>query len=392
MKRLAIAACSVTLCIFGVAMGPIVVREPVGVGVLYPPNSAPLRAAVEQYLASSEAPELPAPVVALISPHASFPASGAVSASAFKPLKKGQYSRVIVLAPAMTSKFRGGSVPDVQYFRTPLGDVPLDGPAIRRLTMSSIVEMRAVVYRPEAYTDPEVRRVPLHEIETAIEVVLPFLQVQLGSFKLVPIVLGEFRAVKGEGIDEKSLAATARALRPIFDENTLLVVCSDLTRYGAVHNYTPFTEDILTHIGELDMEAVNAIQTRDFRSFMNYLETTKNPISGAMPIAVMLLLLPKSAHGILMSYDVSGRMTGNLRNSVSFASIDFFDQARPAVAESAPEAESSGEASPSTEAKKDDAAPPAEAKKEGQPAENPPSNVKDAEEAPHETPERTVPN
>lgn len=380
MKRFIFGASVLAVCVLALGLGPIPVREPVGVGILYPPNAAPLRAAVEQYVTGAEIPELPAPVVAVISPHASFPASGAISAAAFKPLKKGQYSRVVIIAPAMASKFRGGSIPDVQYFRTPLGDIPLDGPAIRRVTMTSIVELRAVVYRPDAYTDPEVRRIPLHESETAIELMLPFLQVQLGNFKLVPIVLGNYPAVRGKGVDEKSLAATARAIRSILDEDTLLVVCSDLTRYGAVHNYTPFQDDILKHIGELDMEAINAIQSRDYRVFLNYLETTKNPISGAMPIAVLLQLLPKTAHGVLMAYDVSGRMTGSLKNSVSFASIDFIDAARPPAPD--PPAEemqvpsaSSGEAGAPQEVQP--------AKEQEKPADTPPSAIKDAEDVPH---------
>ncbi|MBX7257809.1 MAG: AmmeMemoRadiSam system protein B [Candidatus Hydrogenedentes bacterium] len=386
MKRYFLLAGLVAACAVILGLGPIPVREPVGVGILYPPNAAPLRAAVEQYMTEADIPELPAPVVAVISPHASFPASGAISAAGFKSLKKGQYSRVVIIAPAMASKFRGGSIPDVQYFRTPLGDVPLDGPAIRRLTMSSVIELRAVVYRADAYLDPDVRRVPLHEKETAIELMLPFLQVQLGKFKLVPIVFGDFPAVRGGGIDEKLLAAAARAIRPILDENTLLVVCSDLTRYGVVHNFTPFNEDILKHIGELDIEAINAIQSMDYRTFMDYLERTKNPISGAMPIAVMLQLLPKSARGILMGYDVSGRMTGNLKASVSFASIDFIDIERPPFEAPASEVTPAAEESTSGPSQAD------EAKKDTQPAENPASTVKEAEDAPDETQKRNVPN
>lgn len=312
------------------------IRRPAGAGLLYPPEADRLRAAIDQYLNEVEPIELPGPVVACIVPHSSLKACGSIVAGAVKPLRRGQYDRVVLLAPALFTEFRGCSIPAVQFYRTPLGDIELDGPAIRRVTMSSLIQTRSVVYRMSAYTNPEVNRSPLHEREFAAEVVLPFLQVQLGTFKLVPIVVGDLERnlhiVDGKpntALDEEAIKDISQALKPVIDDRTLLVVCSEFTRYGAAYNFTPFNNDIVRNIAELDMQAFNLIEARQYTGFKTYLSDTGNPITGKLPILIALRLLPRTSAGILTGYDVSARKTGNPSASVSYASIAYIDGTRP---------------------------------------------------------------
>ena len=322
------------------------IRQPAGAGLLYPPDAATLRAAIDQYLNEVTPLELPGPVVACIVPHSSLKACGSIIANAVKPLRRGQYDRVVLLAPALFSEFRGCSIPSVQYYRTPLGDIELDGPAIRRVTMSSLIQTRSVVYRMSAYTNPEVNRSPLHEREFAAEVVLPFLQVQLGTFKLVPIVVGDLdrnlHIVDGKPnkeLDEEAIKDIAQALKAVIDERTLLVVCSEFTRYGAAFNFTPFNNNIVRNIAALDMQAFNLVEARQYKGFKSYLADTGNPITGKLPILIALRLLPRTSAGVLMGYDVSARSTGNPSASVSYASIAYIDGTRP-MPEPLPETES----------------------------------------------------
>jgi AmmeMemoRadiSam system protein B len=190
----------------------------------------------------------------------------------------------------------------------------------------------------------------------------------------VPVLVGEFKPIRGDGVDQGAINDVVKALQPIVDDRTLIVVCSDLTRYGAAHNFTPFRDNVLTHIGELDMEAIRLIEALDYKGFMGYLAKTKNPVSGGMCIAIMMRLLPRDTHGILMSYDVSGRTTGNLNASVSFASLAFVNGAGSAPG---PLAVSS--------------APPSAAGSPGAPAPDKGTTEKNAGEVRHGDAEQKVP-
>ena len=334
MKRLTLLALVVPL-LLGVAEFTRTLL-PAGAGILYPADPNTLRAAIDQYLADVEPIPLPGAVVGCIVPHSSLKMCGPVIASAVKPLQRGQYDRVILLSPALLSEFRGCSIPAVQYYRTPLGDIELDGPAIRRITLNSLIDTRAVIYRADVYTNPEVNRTPLHEREFAAEVVLPFLQVQLGNFKLVPIVVGNLEqnlhkvsSESGPGLDEDAVKDIAQTLYSIIDDRTLVVVTSEFTRYGAANNFTPFRSNILQGIAELDMQAFKLVGGRQYKGFESYLTETGNPISGRLPILLAMRVLPRAARGILMGYEVSATITGDPSSSASYGGIAFVDGSRP---------------------------------------------------------------
>ncbi|NUM52007.1 MAG: AmmeMemoRadiSam system protein B [Candidatus Hydrogenedentes bacterium] len=304
------------------------VRQPIAAGLYYPAGADQLRAAVSQYITEAETIPVPGPVVGCVVPHSSYRAAGSIMASAFKYIQPGQYKRVIVLAPALHSEFRGCSVPSLRYYRTPLGDVELDGPAVRRICVNGLIAIRGLVYREQAYSDPRVGRTALHEKEPAIEVILPFLQVQLGEFQLVPIVVGTLKKVTGE-FDEPALNSIVNTLREIVDEHTLVVACSDFTRYGASNNFTPqFTTGIVEGISALDQAAIRLIEERRVRGFQAYLKDTQNTISGPEALCVLMRLMPSTSAGVMVDYDLTARMTGNPRASVSYASIVFIDGMR----------------------------------------------------------------
>ncbi len=114
----------------------------------------------------------------------------------------------MLLGPSHRVALRGLAVPDAAAFATPLGRIELDAPAITRVTAL-----------------PQVRVLhAAHEFEHSLEVHLPFLQVVLGSFSLVPLVAGD--APAGD---------VARVLDAVWGgDETLIVVSSDLSHY---HDY-----------------------------------------------------------------------------------------------------------------------------------------------------------
>lgn len=362
------------------------VREPIAAGLYYPADAAQLRAAVSQYLADAETIAMPGPVVGCVVPHSSYRAAGSIMASAFKYVEPGQYRRVIVLAPALHSEFRGCSVPSLRYYRTPLGDIELDGSAVRRICVNGLIAIRGLVYRDEAYTDPRVGRTALHEQEPAIEIILPFLQVQLGEFQLVPILVGTLKKVTGE-FDEPALDSIVHTLNSIVDEHTLVVACSDFTRYGAVNSFTPFSKDIIAGISELDRQAIRLVEQRRVRSFQAYLKETKNPISGPEALCVLMRLMPTASAGVMVDYDLSARMTGNTRASVSYTSIVFVDGMRERTVRPEPirisdgkrDASRAGDAA-SADSREREAAPETPAAKPSQAEDAPPDDARPGSE------------
>jgi AmmeMemoRadiSam system protein B len=194
------------------------VRPAAVAGLFYPGNPVALRSNVELLLAArsrqtASGPEgAPAasagrPPKAVIAPHAGYVYSGPVAASAFSALAGAAAGvrRVVLLGPAHRVPLRGLGLPGVEKFATPLGEVPLDLEAA-----AAVERLPQVAVRPDA-----------HEAEHSLEVELPFLQVVLGAFELLPLVVGQ------AGGDE-----VAEVLEQAWGgEDTVVVVSSDLSHY-----------------------------------------------------------------------------------------------------------------------------------------------------------------
>jgi len=183
-----------------------VVREPAVAGFFYPDDAGELRATIETLLKRAGRPQRgPAPK-ALIAPHAGYVYSGPVAASAYARLLpyRDRYKRVVLLGPCHRVAFRNLASSGADVFRTPLGDIPLDKAAIAALDASL-----AGVFEPA------------HEMEHSLEVHLPFLQVVLGRFTLVPLVVGD--------AGPETVADVLETLW--YGEETLIVISSDLSHY-----------------------------------------------------------------------------------------------------------------------------------------------------------------
>jgi AmmeMemoRadiSam system protein B len=145
---------------------------------------------------------------ALIAPHAGYIYSGAIAAAAYARVapQGRRIRRVVLVGPSHRVYFHGMCVPEAERFRTPLGDVRL-GAETRQLLGTDVV----------ASDKP-------HAMEHCLEVQLPFLQVLLGDFELIPIVAGVASA--------KSVAAAIDSVWG--DDETLIIASSDLSHY---HDY-----------------------------------------------------------------------------------------------------------------------------------------------------------
>lgn len=201
-------------------------RQPAVAGFFYPDDRTHLEGTVRGLLdaAPAPAPGAGAPK-ALIVPHAGYAYSGAVAAAAYAQLAplRDQVERVVLLGPSHRVFLRGLAVPGVDAFATPLGEVPIDRAGVEA-----------------ALALPQVRVLDdAHAAEHSLEVQLPFLQLALARFSLLPFAVGD---------------ASTQAVREVIERfwggrETLVVVSTDLS------HYYPYD-----HARRLDAETTRAIE------------------------------------------------------------------------------------------------------------------------------------
>lgn len=169
-------------------------------------NVSAVRPSTNDLAAEHRSSKHPGPK-ALIVPHAGYPYSGPIAATAYRTLAPiaGSLRRVVLLGPSHRVPFAGIATCSADVYRTPLGDVPLDRAAAMRLQ-----------HFPEVIALDRA-----HVPEHSLEVQLPFLQLILSDFQLLPLVVGQ-----------ASETAVAQVLEQVWGgPETLIVLSSDLSHY-----------------------------------------------------------------------------------------------------------------------------------------------------------------
>lgn len=281
----------------------IQVRASAVAGSWYPGNALELGQQLDKLLAKAtpQVPQGKGAIKALITPHAGYRFSGAGAAAGYQLIQGQTLDRVIVLGPAHAGRFQGFSIADATHYETPLGRIPLDLEAIAQLRKNALVVANANAHRREH----------------SIEMQLPFLQRVLApGWKLLPILVGQNNA--------EDYANAAKLLRPFADEKTLIVISGDFTHYGRNYNYLPFPpagKSIKARLKRLDMGAYEKIRAHDATGLMAYREMTGITACAFGPVMVLLHLLPETATTTLVNYYLSGDVTGDYQNTVSYLTV-----------------------------------------------------------------------
>jgi len=232
------------------------IRESVLAGSWYPASPEELRKTIEGFLGRVPSTDTPGRLAAIISPHAGYAYSGQVAAYAYKLLEKQRFASVIVIAPSHHARFSGVSVYDRGGFRTPLGVVPLDHDLITALEKRD----KRIRFLPEA-----------HAREHALEVQLPFLQVVMPGFKLVPLVMGEQ--------DFETCRWLAEAIADCIKNASVLVVAS-----SDLSHFHPYEE-----ARRLDQMVVDKVAAFDPEGLIRDLNSGKCEACGGGPMAATMM-------------------------------------------------------------------------------------------------------
>jgi AmmeMemoRadiSam system protein B len=202
------------------------VRPPAVAGRFYPADPERLREQVLRFLADAAPPDASLPK-GLIVPHASYVFSGPVAATGYAWLisRAAAIERVVLLGTCHTPGVSGLAATSAEAFLTPLGSVPVD---------------RAAVEQSQRYPQVQVHDAA-HDRDHALEVQLPFLQVVLKSFAIVPFLVGRADA-----------ETVAEVLETLWDgDRTVIVVSSDLSHhqpYEEAHRLDRATAEAIEHL------------------------------------------------------------------------------------------------------------------------------------------------
>ena len=266
----------------------VTARESAIAGTWYPGSAPALRRTVEGYLAQVEPTPLPGKPLALVSPHAGYAYSGPTAAHAYAQIPGHTYTRVLLIGPLHRpiwgSRLGVFMAPAEDAYRTPLGDVPVDRDFIAELGK----RVALTVVR--------------HDQEHSLEIELPFLQVALAGFTLVPIMAGEHITDPGAlGHIERLAGAIAELCA---DGSTLLVASTDLTH---LDNYA--------EVVRIDRKLVELVAAFDVDGLAAALQAEQVQACGAVGLVTVLRAAQKlGARGAqVLAYTSSGDVTGNKR-------------------------------------------------------------------------------
>lgn len=233
--------------------GRSALRPPLYAGEVYPRESDKLAGELEGYLAGVEV--APGPVRALVAPHGSYYYSGAVAGKVYGAVRGKAYRRVVLLGVNHRALLPGIALLAEGGFNTPLGPLSNDEEAVSRLERVA----------------PFVRRAVDYDAEHSVEFHLPFIKLLFPEAKLVTALTAR--------LSDESIPAAGRALRSVLDEDTLLVLSTNLSHFGESYDFTPFPsglsrDRLMSSLRELEKGGVDALLVRDAGAFTAFEEKT----------------------------------------------------------------------------------------------------------------------
>jgi AmmeMemoRadiSam system protein B len=199
--------------------------------MFYPADPVRLEGDVRSYLASAEPADVGFRTRILIVPHAGYVYSGLVAATGYQLLEStDDIRRIVMFGPSHYVWFSGLALPEADLLETPLGTVAVEADAATHLMANPLVAKSA-----EA-----------HAREHSLEVQLPFLQVVAHRIPVVPLLTGDVEPI-----------GAADAIEPILDDETLLLVSSDLSHYHNSETARRLDADTAVSIERLDPGALS---------------------------------------------------------------------------------------------------------------------------------------
>lgn len=276
------------------------IRFPSVVGQFYPAEKAELKKTIKEFLNKAESFNIEGKVFAILVPHAGYIFSGPVAAFGYKLLEGKIFDSVIIIGDSHYERFDGVSIWEKGKWQTPLGDVQVDEELAKEILKAS----KRFFVRDSA-----------HFFEHSLEVQIPFLQIVLKKFKIVPILFGS------ENKDWQILAKTLLKLSE--KKNFLIVASSDLSHYPSYE--TAY---------KVDCKTLNSILTCDPEKFSKKIKELEKKYSGIETFAcspdtvktILEIAKKRKARAFLLKYQNSGELgPKEKKRVVGYSAIGFFN-------------------------------------------------------------------
>ncbi|WP_457639461.1 AmmeMemoRadiSam system protein B [Persephonella sp.] len=263
------------------------IREPAVSNMFYPADPAELKKMLVSFL--ENAPLYPYRPEAVASPHAGYIYSGptaGVSYKQFLNLDRNKHYKVLLIGPSHYVPFEGVSFGYYDYWITPLGEVKVDKAEIERF----------VAENPDL---PLTLNTVPHLKEHSLEVQVPFLQMVLDSFSIIPVVYGQVH-----------FSVVERVIEGIKGErdDVVVVISTDLSHY--------YPDSVAR---EIDANCNLAVENLDLR----YLDRCE--ACGKIGLAAVIdYAVRKGWKGKVLDYKTSGDTSGDRSAVVGYASYIFY--------------------------------------------------------------------
>ncbi|MGE5569847.1 MAG: AmmeMemoRadiSam system protein B [Rhodospirillales bacterium] len=278
-------------------------------GSWYPGQPSALRELLDDLFRNSAqrtGPCLLPDAAGFVVPHAGLAYSGVVAAAAYRHLEAAGTRRVVLLGFSHRGAAPGVWIPEVDRFRTPLGDVAVDREAACQLLAGGVFRSM-----PESAL-----------CDHSIEIQLPLLQRAAPDAAVVPVYVSR--------LGPEARAEAARGLASLIEPGTVLMASSDLTHYGRAFCYEPFPADrsISQRLRDLDETVIEAAGSLSPEFFLGALRKTSATVCGYDPIALLIETLASRDDGEIfqetLDYQTSGEITGDFHHSVSYGALGYF--------------------------------------------------------------------
>jgi len=276
------------------------IRKPAFAGAFYPRDPKDLRSLINDYLEKAEPEGIDGDIRAIVSPHAGYRFSGQTAAYGFKAVSGRDYETVIVISPSHRESFDFCSIYDGDAYATPLGNISVDHELSEKIAANSdLIKISSSGHRSSG---PQFS-------EHSLEVQLPFLQVVMNDFKLIPIVMG------GQGMDH--IEALSSSLAEVIEGvNCLIVASTDLS-----HFHTASEAEQLDHI------FIRHLANYDFDGLIHAVSSRKTEACGYGPALVAMKTAARLGADSCtpLNYSHSGDVTGDTDRVVGYLSAVFVD-------------------------------------------------------------------
>ncbi|MFO8052759.1 MAG: AmmeMemoRadiSam system protein B [Candidatus Omnitrophota bacterium] len=263
------------------------IRKAIANGQFYPEKKENLAATIKKL--SPEKTQSRCRAKGVIVPHAGYPFSGKVAATAISKISAPK--NIIMLGVNHTGLGKNFSLSEAEFWQTPFGNTK-----VNRLLGKKILNSGTLIQKDSL----------AHKAEHSLEVELPMLQYFFENFQIVPISCSLS--------NEETYKNVANQIYQGIKDNltdTLILASTDLTHYEPDQTAREKDRKVIESIVELNPKKLIE-------------QVNKNDITmcGVAPVAIMLFCLAnqlKKAEVVL--YQTSGDTTGDYSAVVGYAGI-----------------------------------------------------------------------